>query len=287
MKFNELNDDKLFGLFTQLQIPPSEIDKGAAWENVLKRVKNEQRWERFRIGFVRWGAAAVVLIIILSIILEWQLSVKSYKTPFGKIAYIQLPDSSRVTLNAGSTIEHFEFGFNRKRIVKLNGEALFDVKSGNSEFVVFAGNHTVKVVGTRFNVLFRNNYLEVKCISGIVEVKVNDLQTETLRFAEGISILPNSSEYSIWKVDVFKAISWTNGEFFYSEIPLNLVFEEVMRQFNIRIEYEGFNPNNWLYSGYFTNNNVNIALDLICIPAGLKHEYDSKNNVFRIYQKNY
>jgi ferric-dicitrate binding protein FerR (iron transport regulator) len=283
---DDLNDDRLFSLLSQLRVPHSSMEKEVAWEKLHNAVKKEQRWDRFRIGFLRWGAAAVLLIIVSSIILEWQFSNKLHETPLGKIAYVQLPDSSRVTLNAGSTIKHREFGFKGKRVVKLNGEALFDVKSGKNEFVVIAGNHAIKVLGTRFNVYFRNNNLEVKCISGMVEVKMNESHAETLKAGQGISISQSSTDYKINNIDIFQASLWTKGEFYYAKTPLNVVFDEVMRQFNIGIICEGFNPQNRLYSGYFTNENINIALDLICVPMGLSHEFDSRDNVIRIYQNN-
>jgi ferric-dicitrate binding protein FerR (iron transport regulator) len=246
-------------------------------------VNREQRWDRLRIGLVRWGAAAVVLIVVTSILAEWQFSTKTIEAPHGKMAYVILPDSSRVTLNAGSVIKHREFGFKRDRVVKLKGEALFDVMPGEVEFKVIAGENTVRVMGTRFNVFHRNNILEVKCLTGEVEVNIDNMMVESLGPGSGISYSPKQAIVKNLTVDPLQDIAWTRGEFYFTQTPVNLVFDELQRQFNVKIDIQGFDSQNRLYSGYFTNENITTALDLVCIPMGLMHEIDSKANLVRVF----
>ena len=65
---------------------------------------------------------------------------------------IQLPDGSKVTLNRHSQLSYPET-FNKERIVKLNGEAYFEVsKNPKKPFRVKANGVTIRVLGTHFNV---------------------------------------------------------------------------------------------------------------------------------------
>jgi ferric-dicitrate binding protein FerR (iron transport regulator) len=279
----ELPDDKLFGMLSQLRVPPPKTSKEEAWDKLMLEVKREQRWDRLRIGFMRWGAAAVVLIVVSSILAEWQFSTKTFEAPFGKMAYVLLPDSSSVTLNSGSVIKHREFGFKRDRVVELKGEALFDVMPGEVDFMVIAGESTVRVLGTRFNVFHRDNILEVKCLYGEVEVKIDNMIIENLQSGSGISYSPKQAIVKKLSVDPLQDISWTKGEFYFTQAPLNLVIEELQRQFNVKIDIQGFDPHNRLYSGYFTNESISTALDLVCVPMGLMYEIDYKANLVRIF----
>ena len=280
--FNNLNDDRLFNMLSQLKVPPSSMDRDAAWDRLMLGVKREQRMERIWGGITRWGAVAFVLIIASSIIIDWQFSTKKYNVPHGKLAYLTLPDSSRITLNAGTQIKRKEYGFTQKREVVLNGEALFDVKSGPIDFVVKVGEHRVKVLGTRFNVFYRNEILEVKCISGEVEVSVNNVGTQLLKAGRGLYYLPELTTFREARFETTRSTLWTQGEFYFSQTSLNLVFEELERQFNIVIQVEGFNPQERIYTGYFTKDGYLNALDLVCLPMGLSYDIDRNAGVVRI-----
>lgn len=64
---------------------------------------------------------------------------------------IFLPDSTRVTLSANSSVE---YKMDKERIVHLKGEAFFDVKpDANHPFLVYSGNIVTKVLGTSFRMV--------------------------------------------------------------------------------------------------------------------------------------
>ena len=75
------------------------------------------------------------------------------ETTLGSRALTTLPDGSKVWLNAGSRLDYtMEFG-KQTRIVKLTGEAFFDVKTDSTKpFIVKAGKLAIKAYGTAFNV---------------------------------------------------------------------------------------------------------------------------------------
>lgn len=121
---------------------------------------------------IRYGAvAAAVLLIVLALKTYWQAnngirffteqSAKEkvteellvYTTAKGQKKHIILPDSSKVYLNAGSSLR-IDKGFGQgNRTVYLTGEALFDVTHDTERpFIVQVANYDIKVLGTLFNV---------------------------------------------------------------------------------------------------------------------------------------
>ena len=98
------------------------------------------------------------------------------KVAYGSKTTIELPDSSVVVLNSGSTLsypEKFETG---SRTVILNGEAFFEVKKNvHRPFYVKTKDITIRVLGTKFNVKSYPDEIttETTLVSGKVEILKN------------------------------------------------------------------------------------------------------------------
>ena len=90
---------------------------------------------------------------------------------------IELPDDSKVILNALSEITYNASNWDDKRQIKLEGEAFFKVAKGK-QFDVITENGTISVVGTAFSVKQRKNYFEVKCFEGFVKVSADTINRE-------------------------------------------------------------------------------------------------------------
>ena len=74
-------------------------------------------------------------------------------TSYGTRTKIDLPDGSHVWLNSGSTIRFPDKFAKDQRVVKIEGEALFDIITDkNRPFYVDLGELSVKATGTTFNV---------------------------------------------------------------------------------------------------------------------------------------
>lgn len=75
-----------------------------------------------------------------------------HSTQKGQFLTLNLPDGSKVKLNANSTI-HIADDFLRDRSVKLRGEAFFDVARNEAlPFKVITEKFSVEVLGTSFNI---------------------------------------------------------------------------------------------------------------------------------------
>lgn len=111
-----------------------------------------------------WPAAAVVLVMILSMFAFYGIGYRSglqdtvYTrittfVPYGTISELTLSDGTCVVLNGGSSLSYPTVFTGEFRQVVLSGEGFFDVAGNEAHpFMVHSGKLSVKVLGTRFAV---------------------------------------------------------------------------------------------------------------------------------------
>lgn len=248
-------------------------------EEALKLFKSRitqekpEKKQRLMTPYFYWSAAASVILVAV-----WLIWLRN--PPVNVIAEkgiqkeIALPDNSVVSINADSRISYDKRNFNDKRYIQMDGEAFFSVKKG-STFTVRTPYGEIKVLGTTFNVQARKNLFKVSCLTGSVKVSSG---TQSLVLSPGEScIFENSSLKKYEDSNIDHVSKWRNGEFYFDNASLKLVFEEIARQFNVTFVSENIENRN--FSGSFSNDNLTDALDIVCIPMGLKYEIDSDRKI--------
>ncbi len=149
----------------------------------------------------------------------------------------QLPDGSKVTLNADSKISWSGKKFTNDRHINLDGEAFFDVTKG-SAFTISTGTGKIKVLGTSFNVYARDNSFKVSCFTGKIMVSAGG---KTVTITPGESAELSGSDLNYYPDEnLDKTTGWINGEFYYENTSLKIVFEEIERQFNVKFATRRF-----------------------------------------------
>ncbi|MGK0379758.1 MAG: ferric-dicitrate binding protein FerR (iron transport regulator), partial [Patiriisocius sp.] len=98
-------------------------------------------------------------------------STSTYVAENGERKEVVLPDTSKVILNAASSISFDENSWDNSRELILDGEAYFKVAKGKI-FKVTTSQGTVTVLGTQFIVKNRPDFFEVVCYEGAVKVNV-------------------------------------------------------------------------------------------------------------------
>lgn len=200
-------------------------------------------------------------------------AVTTFETLANQKSSLELPDHSKVTLNALSQITFNKDDWQQKREVKLNGEAYFIVEKG-STFNVITKTGIVTVVGTEFNVKQRQDYFEVKCFEGVVNV-VSSSTKRTLRAGDTFQIL---NGIFIEDKTVFKTPHWIKGISSFNEVPFKVVVDELERQYNVSITLKDVNYSR-KFTGGFNHNNLEEALISITKPMGLTYKVSTSNDV--------
>ncbi len=173
-----------------------------------------------------------------------------------------LANGSEISLNDGSTITYNTQNWTSERVIELSGEAVFQVTKG-SPFVVNTKNGVIRVLGTQFNVRAWGSNLYVECYEGKVEVTVNNQKT-ILIANEAVNVLQGNMDDK--QIITNKTPSWQNGTSrFYNE-NLQIVLEELERQYDIKVNLKTMDRS---FSGTFRHNDLENAIRNICKPLGL------------------
>ncbi len=245
---------------------PAGKGKQDIWAKIEEQIEEEKKstipvWKYM-------GIAASLLLIAAIAFLFYSKSTPetlNITTALAESRTIDLPDGSKVTLNANSSISYSE-DWDRK--LSLKGEAFFEVSKGE-QFVVKTTIGTVEVLGTSFNVFARDSTFEVACKTGKVRVDVpSKMISESL--VPGQSIRVEMDTVKRTSLDVELVGKWRAGEFYFNEQHLSDVLSEVERQFSISIDLP--DSSDYVFSGYFTNKNIDSALEMVCLPLGLAYE---------------
>ena len=108
--------------------------------------------------YAKWVAAASI-VVIFSVSILIGTHTKTVSTLAMQHKIIELPDGSKMTLNAQSNATYKPYLWMINRQVKLNGEAFFEVQKGEN-FEVLSGLGSTEVLGTSFNIYSRENSYE-------------------------------------------------------------------------------------------------------------------------------
>ena len=156
--------------------------------------------------------------------------------PRGGQYQLLLDDGTKVWLNADSKLEYPPVFTGNQRMVKLEGEAYFEVAKGKTPFLVQTPSDRVEVLGTYFNVsAYRDDAAStVSLLQGKVKVSLPDATSEILRPGQQ-SVVKNNT-LVVQDVDVNESIAWKNGEFMFNQENLDAVMQKLARWYDIEIE---------------------------------------------------
>ena len=213
--------------------------------------------------------AKIAAIFVLSFsTLFYITSKKEVSTLIGETTVLNLPDNSKVTINAYSSVQIKRFNWDRN--ITLRGEAYFEVEKGK-KFTVATKDALVKVLGTKFNVISRDNYFETICYEGRVLVTYKNTK-RVLNVGDKFLVIDNKTiETRNTKKDPHK---WNGDKSSFKNTPIKYVLKEFERHYNVRIK-ANFNVDE-KFTGSFVHDNENLALKSITLPFNLKIQ--KKNN---------
>ena len=160
-----INNDKEWDVLQAKMNPGNRvIPLNQSWNRIISVFKNS--WKI---------AAAITILLASSVLLYLYLSKPAEIVIMAQAKNLEqvLPDGTVVSLHAGSQITYPERFSSKKRNVKLEGEAYFEVAHDKTKpFIVASGDARVEVLGTRFNINTRKSagIMEVVLTSGKVLV---------------------------------------------------------------------------------------------------------------------
>jgi ferric-dicitrate binding protein FerR (iron transport regulator) len=194
----------------------------------------------------------------------------------GTVMQLSLPDSSKVWLNAGSTLRYPSRFAAGERNVFLEGEGYFLVESDkeNPFFVNTGRDIRLKAYGTRFDVCYypEDSLVETTLESGAVDVVI-DNHILHLHPDEMMTFDIVNRKQTVKKVRAYEKTAWTNGRLLFRNTPLKEVVRQLSRHYNVDMELRGDTTKTHNLRATFTTETVSQALDYIKMAAPLEWSF--------------
>ncbi len=254
-----------------------EFDSVSSYQNLQNKLDNQKK---IRPLFTYISGISAVLVVAFGLFYMLNSSNEiQYLAENSSTTEFLLPDNSEVILNAGSSVAYSDKNWSKNRILTLQGEAYFKVAKGE-KFTVETNHGLVSVLGTEFRVNDRAGYFEVTCYEGLVLVSYDGSDLE----------LSAGNTYKVFGgtiVNEQTALgnpSWLERKSTFKSMPYNQVVAELERQFNIEISGDATDFTT-RFTGSFSNENLNTALQAITIPLNLSYSINGKNVVLKINQQ--
>lgn len=247
-------------------------------------INQSEKEERKRGTFFQYiSRVAAILLLPLIIALGYQLvnnrtkvgRLQTVSTPLASRTSFDLPDGSRVWLNAGSTIS-FDEPFNpKKRSVKLSGQAYFDVKKDKIPFFIETDQFTVKVLGTSFDVLaYPGEGALVTLEQGIVSLKTLSGNEAVLNPGQQAVIGNEGGQIEQREVDTGQFVAWKNNRLIFVDEPLVKVAFRLKRWFNVDIIIEDESIKKIPVNGTIEYESITEVMQLLEISAPVKCSFN-------------
>lgn len=207
-----------------------------------------------------------------------QIVYNSITTPNGGQYQVELPDGTKVWLNAASSLRFPTAFVGPERRVTITGEVYFEVaKDAKKPFHVQTQDMDVTVLGTHFNVMaypdeetVRTTLLEGKVTVGQAGRTVMlspGQQAQLGRDRSGLNVVDG--------INIEEELAWKNGLFLFNDATMSDIMRQVSRWYDVEVIYEGGPP-----QGHFTgklSRNTNLATMLrIFTLSEIRYRIDGK-----------
>ena len=200
---------------------------------------------------------------------EGKSSVVEYhtlSTPRGGQYKLVLPDGTDVWLNAASSITFPTSFEGKERSVSITGEAYFEVTHNTRQpFHVKVNAMNIEVVGTHFNVNGYTDepYIKTTLLEG--SVAINDHgKTVLLKPSEQARVSQlNDESITVTKPNIDEIMAWKNGRFSYNNTDLKAIMRQIMRWYDVDVEYKDNIPVRYFTADISRDNNLSAILKIL------------------------
>lgn len=233
-----------------------------------------------------WLKYAASLILVCSIAVSWYILNQKQEhaiiaqviktTRRGEKLKLLLPDSSVVYLNAMSTLSfpaRFEHG--KKREIKLEGEAFFEVKHDSSRpFIVHSGQLQTRVLGTSFNIsaYAGSKTFNVSVRTGKVGVSAGDKGKQQLLslLTPGKHLVYNltNKKYTVSEQKPGDFNSWTENRFIFKNETLGNMLNSLKRSYLVDFKVKDSKILSCRFNATFSNQNIKSIMAQLQTMSG-------------------
>lgn len=280
---------KLYELLERVQTSPSVTQYAEeVRDTIFKELNSKIDKSITQLRWLRVSAAAAVAFILLGLTgyLSYDAGYQrqnsqliTLENPLGMKSSVILPDGSKVTLNAGSTLTYPSAFITGERKVSIQGEGFFEVTHDTEHpFIVTANDIQVKVLGTKFNV-------KAYCDEDNIEVTLSEGRVCTGLAEEAPYIMMEPKQqvrfdktkrlFSKRIVNLDNYMAWKDGKFYFNSVTFQNIARQLERKFNVHIHIASDDLRNTVFTGDFVRGeNLEQILRVMTRDKRIKYNID-------------
>lgn len=203
------------------------------------------------------------------------VSMQEIFVPKGQVNQIFLADGTRIWINSETRLSTPAVFAANERVVKLNGEAFFEVaKDRKRPFRVEVNGQQIEVLGTSFNVraYSSSNEIETTLETGQIKLHTGN-QTTLLKPGEQSLFNKSEKQLIISKVNPETFSSWKDGRYAFENEDLLEVFKVVERWYDVEITADETYFREMHFSGVIKRNkDARHFLELLNLTVPIRYE---------------
>lgn len=259
---------------TEIQ-PEFSLDMDAEFRLVQSRIYDTTQTSAHVVPIRSWifRAAAAVAVILFSVWGVQQLMPAAEPMLVEHVSdqakrQITLPDGTIVWLRQHAKLEYPAKFEAAQRLVKLDGEAYFEVAHRERQpfQIQLPGKGKVEVLGTRFNVRTDNHTTSILVRQGKVRY-TPDQKTSGVLLTGGDKAVyqPAQSEIRLSKVRTFNELAWQTGGLEFVRTPLKDVIADLEDFYEVSILLQNTQMGECLHTAPLTNQPIEQVLNSLAI----------------------
>lgn len=159
--------------------------------------------------------------------------------PRGESFKVVLCDGTEVWLNANTNFVYPTVFIGNERVVSLEGEAYFKVAKDNKRpFIVKTKSTQTRVLGTEFNIRsYSPEDTHIVLVNGKVEVSNTKGGAYSRLYPGEDAHLQPDGNFILTEVDLDSYVYWKDGYFYFDDITLKDIMQNLGRWYNVNIEF--------------------------------------------------
>ncbi|HLT79620.1 MAG TPA: FecR domain-containing protein [Cyclobacteriaceae bacterium] len=223
---------------------------------------------------LRLAAALLVLAIVIYGVryVQYEYQQTEHVAVGSQVDKLILSDGSLVWLRGDSKLVYYEKpGI---RYSELVGEALFEVaKDPDHPFIIQCGDVRLKVLGTSFSVKAGADEVELKVLTGRVNLSAEKAElTVDVAPNEQVIYRGGAIERHTLTKDVVEAVTEnTEYNMEFSNVPMEEVFRKIERKFNVRVRFANPGIGRCRITADLTDQSLESTLQMVTEVLGVTY----------------
>lgn len=268
------------------------VDTDKAFEQFRSKIRTPKKKLLFLSGFQRIAATLFIPLVLATCFLYWKNQegkdkmavitnprmIEVHTNP-GILSTFDLPDGSKVWLNACSSLKYEWNETADLRTVELKGEAYFEVtKNPHKPFIVKTGeDYSIEVLGTSFNVSAYSDdeLIKTTLVEGSVRLNMKSTtgrdSVVILKPDQKVEYHKENKTVSVFEVQTDMETDWIRREITFSQESMKNVLKILSRRYNVRFDIRNQDVYNGIITGRFKDETISQIMDYLNLANGIEY----------------